>query len=851
MSWIVNDSKPNEFQTAYQVLVADRLSHLQAGRGTMWDSGRVPSSNSSSVRYRGSGFAPDAVYFWKVRTWDSNGDVGPYSEPQKFTTAVGDTWMARPIWDGDEFGTGASDFLFLRTSFLLRNKEIDSAILHVTALSPEPASQYVYKLYLNGEFVGAGPERGFDDEGARGPSIAVSVDRDPPGGFAGFRYNTFDVTGSLRPGEQNVLGALNYTTHDRRFLLQMKVTYSGGEQEMIVSDRTWRAFGGDTVFVDQGNAGHDSYFHGPREGLDARNYPLGWKEPGFDDRQWHPVVEKGPMANLQASATRNTELHIVPPAEVVAKEDGRFFLDFGRTVLAGLRFAGEATEGHQMELRLGEELSAPQTVRHDMRTGNTYQEVWTLREGHQTLENFGYRAFRYAEVLNAPRGFGADSIRALVYRHPFDDTASHFESADAVLNDVWELCKYSIQATALDVYVDTHTRERRNYEGDALINQLSHYAVDREYALARYSTEYLYYRPTWPTEYKLQTIMMSWYDYLYTGNPDSLRRFYRTAKGRTLEHFINEDYLVEKSMAADGQRGRYGRDLVDWPASQRDGYQFTDINTVINSFNFAAVRALGRMAEVLGEEEEARRYGELAKKLRRAINLHLYDPATQRFRDGKGVSHYALHATAFPAALNAVEDDMLEAVGDYLADRGMAVSVYGSHFLLEALYRANRAEAALDLMRARDGNSWGHMIYNLGATVVTEAWDPPQKPNMSFSHAWASAPANAIPRGLFGIVPLEPAFERFQIKPQPGSLEWARLTTPSIKGPISVAFSQADERFEMTVQIPANSRAKVYVPAPDSTARVTKNGEPVEARFENGFLVIEQVGSGRYSLRVE
>lgn len=345
--------------------------------------------------------------------------------------------------------------------------------------------------------------------------------------------------------------------------------------------------------------------------------------------------------------------------------------------------------------------------------------------------------------------------------------------------------------------------------------------------------------------------MMSWYDYLYTGNPDSLRRFYRTAKERTLQEFINEDDLVEKAMAAGGQRGPHGRDLVDWPASQRDGYHFTDINTVINSFNYAAVEALARMAEVLGEEEDTRHYEEMASKLRRAINRHLYDPAVRRFRDGKGVSHYALHATAFPTALNVVEDDILEAVGDYLVERGMAVSVYGSHFLLEALYRGNRAEAALDLMRARDGNSWGHMIYNLGATVVTEAWDPPQKPNMSFSHAWASAPANAIPRGLFGIVPLKPAFERFQIKPQPGSLEWGRLTTPSIKGPISVAFNQVAERFEMTVHIPANSQAKVYLPAPNSAARATQNGKPVEAQFENGFLIIDPVGSGRHSFAAE
>lgn len=34
------------------------------------------------------------------------------------------------------------------------------------------------------------------------------------------------------------------------------------------------------------------------------------------------------------------------------------------------------------------------------------------------------------------------------------------------------------------------------YEGDAYINQLSHDGVDREYALARYTHEYLIQNPT-------------------------------------------------------------------------------------------------------------------------------------------------------------------------------------------------------------------------------------------------------------------------------------------------------------------------------------------------------------------
>lgn len=818
ISWIINDPDSNEHQTAYQVLVSDCPERLASDEGNMWDSGKAASGESSYVRYAGRPLKPDSIYYWKVRTWDKDDQQGAYSQPQRFTTAVKNAWTAIPVW-----GEADSNFLFLRTSFALPDKAIQTAIAHVTALSPEPAAQYVYKLYINGEFVGAGPERGFD---------------------GAVRYNTFDVTHLLRPGKDNVIGAVTYTTQDKRFLFQMTVIFTDGTRRTIRSDRIWKTLSGDSVYRDMGNSGHNSYYYAPREGLDARQYPFGWNDTGFDDAAWTNANEKRSIDKLHASSTRNTQQHFVKPTHVIEKGEGRFFIDFGKAVVAGIRLEVDGKAGRKVEIRLGEELSAPNTVRHRMRTENTYQEIWTLKDGRQTLENFGYRVFRYAELLNVPDGFDHNCIQAVVLRHPFDDNAAQFASSDPVLNDVWEFCKYSIKATALDVYVDTHTRERRNYEGDALINQLSHYCVDREYAFPRYSIEYLYYRPTWPTEYKLQSVMMAWYDYLYTGNPDSLRRHYDVLKTKTLEEFINDDSLVEKPENVGGQ---YGRDLVDWPDSQRDGYRFTRINTVINAFHYKAIDYLGQIAGVLGKTNEAGRYEERAKTLRRAVNEHLYDPQTGRFKDGKTANHHALHASAFALALDAVEPDKVNSVADYAAGRGMAVSVYGSHFLLEGLYRAGREEAALTLMNATEGNSWGHMMYNLGATIVGEAWDPSQKPNMSFSHAWASAPANAIPRGLFGVVPLEPGFRRFQIKPQPATLDRAALTVPSIRGSIGVEFRKNDILFEMTVQIPVNTAANVYVPVVNtSEPAIQMNGQTVESRIEDGFWVFDHVGSGRH-----
>lgn len=102
--------------------------------------------------------------------------------------------------------------------------------------------------------------------------------------------------------------------------------------------------------------------------------------------------------------------------------------------------------------------------------------------------------------------------------YPFDDDVSRFTSSDPVLNDVWDLCKHSIKATSFcGVYIDGD-RERIPYEADAYIDQLCHYCVDREYAMVRYTHEYLLMHPTWPTEWILHSVLMAWADYLYTGN---------------------------------------------------------------------------------------------------------------------------------------------------------------------------------------------------------------------------------------------------------------------------------------------------------------------------------------------
>ena len=71
-SWVLQSTERGQVQTAYQVLVT-------AGETTLWDSGKVASSEQAVV-YAGPPFTSRQGASWQVRVWDARGLPGPFSE---------------------------------------------------------------------------------------------------------------------------------------------------------------------------------------------------------------------------------------------------------------------------------------------------------------------------------------------------------------------------------------------------------------------------------------------------------------------------------------------------------------------------------------------------------------------------------------------------------------------------------------------------------------------------------------------------------------------------------------------------------------------------------------------------
>jgi alpha-L-rhamnosidase len=584
----------------------------------------------------------------------------------------------------------------------------------------------------------------------------------------------------------------------------------------------------------------------------------------------------------------------VYPVSIKSLSSSLSFIDFGKAAFGRLRLTllGK-TESDTVTVHIGEAQKEGRinrvpggSIRYSafklaLRSGwNTYVITITpdkRNSGPQAIRMPEYigevTPFRYCEMEGYTEPLSINQIVQETVFYPFDENDSWFTSSDTVLNKVWELCKYSMQATSFTgIFVDGD-RERIPYEADTYINQLGYYGVAREYSLARYSHEYLLYHPTWPTEYILQSVLIAWNDYIYTGNKESLKHFYNDLKSKTLLPLEDESGFISSRTNKvtpelleslhfnknffDGNL----QDIVDWPHSgilglgknepgETDGFVFQNVNTVVNAYYYQALVLMGAIADLLGEQTDEKMFFQHSQKLKTAFNEQLLKKTPGAYRDGIGTDHTSLHSNMYPLVFKLTPEKYTTIICDFVRSRGMACSVYGSQFLLEAVYDNNNPDYGLELLTSAKERSWYNMI-RVGSTISLEAWDNKYKPNQDWNHAWGAAPANIIPRKLMGIEPMEPGFQKIRIKPQPASLGQAEIKCPTIRGEVLVSFQNNPQKsFILKVSIPANTTADVYLPFWSKSQKVTLNGATVSYRQDGNFAIIDRLGSGTTTIIV-
>ncbi|MCC5930970.1 MAG: alpha-L-rhamnosidase [Cyclobacteriaceae bacterium] len=570
--------------------------------------------------------------------------------------------------------------------------------------------------------------------------------------------------------------------------------------------------------------------------------------------------------------SENRQTATFHPSEPVKHQQmngGNYFADFGKASFGTLEIDIETEkEGQLLQVFLGERQNPDLSVNKEPGLSNigfaraeiilkqgrhTYQvenPPHTIRSPHtQRLAPFYPEVlpFRFVEITSDHHDFLVHgTIRQSLY-YPFDDEASYFYCDNENLNQIWDLCKYTLKATPfLGIYADGN-RERMPYEADAYIQQLGHYAVDREFSIARYSADFLIHHASWPTEWQMQLVFMAWEDYMHTGNLEFIRSRYEDLKAKSLIALARGDGLISSRSAnatpeffkSIHYEGNKFRDNIDWPEGtpeglpqgknkgptpegERDGYVITDYNTVINAFHFQSLKLMAEIAAVLGKNDDRDFLKSRAELVKSSILATFFDAGKGIFVDGEGTDHAALHANMFPLAFGLVPAENIPTVVAYVKSKGMACSVYGAQYLLDGLYNSGFPEYAIGLMTSESKRSWMNMI-RVGSTMTTEAWDEHYKPNLTWNHAWGSAPANIIVRKIAGIEPLAPGFQKFRIAPQPGGLKYVELRKPSIRGGIDFKLVDEKDTWEMEVRVPGNSEAEIWLPRRFGEVKI--NGE--------------------------
>lgn len=571
--------------------------------------------------------------------------------------------------------------------------------------------------------------------------------------------------------------------------------------------------------------------------------------------------------------------HMAKPQMVIKRNSSNnYFADFGKAAFGALRVQIKSKNNDSIVVHLGEKLSANGLI--DRNPGGTIRYrriVFAVEKGTQWYSvviphierNSKYPAilmpaevgevtpFRYCEIETRLPSTSCKLVEQIAVYYYWDDTESSFTCSDEVLDQVWDLCKYSIKATTYcGLYVDGD-RERIPYEADAYINQLGHYCTDREYSMARYTHEYLIVNPTWPTEWIMHSVMMAYTDYLYTGDIESLARYYKDLKDKTLISLAREDGLISTKtgllndkVLADIHMKVPITDIVDWPLVERDGNEMPKVNTVINAFHYESLKLMSLIAKALGYSDDVLFFKNRAELVKTAINHKLFDQMSRIYTDGEGSTHSSLHSNIFPVAFGLIPDGSETGVAKFITSKRMACSVYAAQFLLEALYQSGEDKAALDLMRATNDRSWWNMIKS-GSTITLEAWDAKYKLNLDWNHAWGAVPANMITRGLWGIVPLTPGFGVAQIKPQTGGLTFSKIKTPTILGSISCEFKTDNATyFDLLVSVPSNMKTVVYVPILEiNNPFLFCDGKKVKGTKSGKFFVTE-TGGGEFRFSV-
>lgn len=249
-----------------------------------------------------------------------------------------------------------------------------------------------------------------------------------------------------------------------------------------------------------------------------------------------------------------------------------------------------------------------------------------------------------------------------------------------------------------------------------------------------------------------------------------------------------------------------GAVLLDWGVTLEPGRD----PVALQILWFWALRAAADVLTTVGHPG-ATTWAELATRVRRTVRERGRDALQGTWRT------YLDDDTATPdpyANLLAVHAGLFDGAVPTEAVEAIAGADIGTPFMrslaLRALGAAGRRRQAVDEI----GAAWGAMLDAGSVTFWEEFPRPGEDPTAmygrpfgkSLCHGWASGPVAALPELVLGLVPLEPGWREFSVRPELGDLGWAAAVVPVAGGEIAVT-AWAGGR--LVVDVPAGHTLRI------------------------------------------
>lgn len=596
---------------------------------------------------------------------------------------------------------------------------------------PQKTTLYIsaddhYKLYINGKYIAEGPA----------PSYHFR-----------YNYNMIDITNHINKGENTIAvhtlyqGLINrvWESGDNRHGLILDIE---ADKEIILFTDESFLTSPHSAYTETGVCGYDTQL---LEEYDSRSAQTGFYLPGYDDSSWENAsVSSYSDHTLKKQESYMLETEIISPA-ITYSRNNSFICDFGANYVGYLNVTAKGKSGGEIIIRCAQETDENGFPRYELRANCRYEEKWILSEGESRLDQFDYKAFRYAELI-LPKDTEIIHISLTARHYPFSlrNKLKPAYAENDRLKKIWELCVHTQKYGVQEVIQDCMEREKGFYLGDGCYTALTNMILTNDDSMIRkliddaFSSDII--TDTLVTclncsfmqeiaEFPLILVYTVLWHYRYTGDREYLSVNYPKVK-KLLEAY-RRDYEHEYLL--------YDLDkwcVVEWPHNFRHDYDAdlsegklcTSTHISINAYYIKAVLTANEIADILNAEK----YRD-EKPLLDAFYDTFYIKEKNLFRDSKGSEHISLVGNSFVYGFGLCNDNIFkEKFISMLCEKGISsLSLFCTFPALMGLVSNHR----YDLLEAMllDKGAWLRML-DEDATTTFEGWGKATKWNTSLFH---------------------------------------------------------------------------------------------------------------------